>query len=326
MIEPLLTFVVLSYNYGRYLPACLESILAQQDVQDFEVIVVDDASTDDSCALAATFSDQDTRVRLVANKRNQGHGATVTTGLKAARGEFIARIDCDDRYRPHFAREALAIFAREPSVGLVHGDAALINHAGAITQASCDRMHRGQDFKGNRLAQLLERNFICSPTVMARRNVWLDALPIPRDLAFHDWYFTLMAARRCDFYYTHQVVAEYRVHTANLHKSIVRDRTEEPSIFRLLDTIFHETESSVELESQKQRAKRRVYGVQNLTLADKYFGLGMSADARRCYLHAMLWRPAYALRVDVLRRLSATFVARTTYDRLKSLAVGRVGH
>jgi hypothetical protein len=134
-----------------------------------------------------------------------------------------------------------------------------------------------------------------------------------------------MGARRCDFFFTNEVVAEYRVHTANLHKSIVRDRTEEPSIFRLLDAIFTEKEASPELEAQKQRAKRRVYGSHCLTLAEKYFGLGMQTDARRCYLRALGWWPAFASRPGILRRFGATFVERTTYERLKARAVGRVG-
>jgi glycosyltransferase involved in cell wall biosynthesis len=318
---PRLTFVVLSYNYARYLGACIESILAQQGVSDFEVIVVDDASTDGSQAIAGRYAELDARVRPILHERNLGHAATVTDGLRAARGELIARIDCDDRYRRYFAQEALAIFDREPDVGLVHGDAALIDDSGAITRPRCDRMHGGVDFKGNELDALLQHNFICAPTVMARRDVWLDALPIPPGLAFHDWYFTLMAARRWDFYFTSRVVADYRVHAANFHKQIVRDRSEEPSIFRLLDTIFSQSEVNADLERRKQRVKRRAYAAHYLLLGDKYFGLNMLTDARRCYTRAILWQPRHAFRADVLRHLGATCASPAAYARLKSLAV-----
>jgi glycosyltransferase involved in cell wall biosynthesis len=319
-IAPRLTFVVLSYNYCGYLGSCLESILGQQGEQDFEVIVVDDASTDGSQAVAQDYASQDERMRLLCHASNQGHSATVTAGLRLARGEFIARIDCDDRYRPCFAREALRIFVREPDVGLVYGDAALIDDSGATTLQRSDKIHRGRDYKGNEFDRLLQHNFICAPTVMARRQVWLDALPIPEGLAFHDWYFTLSAARQCDFYFTSQVLAEYRVHAANLHKRIVRDRTEEPSIIRVLDLIFSECERSAELELRKRRAKRRAYAAQYILLGDKYFGLGMLNDARRCYVRALFWRPASAMRPDIARRLGATFTSPTTYTRLKAMA------
>src|SRR5262249_43781463 len=135
--------------------------------------------------------------------------------------------------------------------------------------------------------------------------------------------FTLLAARRCDFYYTSQVMADYRVHTANYHKRIVRDRTEEPSIFWLLDRVFREPEATPELEMAKQSVRRRTYPRHYRLLGDKYFGMGMQSDARRCYLRAILWRPTFALRPDVLRHLTATMTSRTTYDRMKSLALRR---
>src|SRR5262249_31017931 len=156
--------------------------------------------------------------------------------------------------------------------------------------------------------------------VIARREAWQRALPVPRGLAFNDWYFTLMMARDYDFYYVDQVLAEYRVHNANHHSKIVRDKSEEPSIFWLLDRIFSEPEKTCELEAQKQGKKRRIYGVHYLTLANKYFGSHMAADARRCYLRALRYRPPYLLQPDVLRRVAATFVGYKAYECMKSLA------
>jgi glycosyltransferase involved in cell wall biosynthesis len=317
---PELTFVVLSFDYGRYLGACVDSILAQDGFDDFEVVIVDDASSDDSLSIARAYVEADRRIRLVGHAFNQGHGATVTDGLRLARGIYVARIDCDDRYRRGLARAAVSILEREPGVGLVYGDAALIDDAGRVTLDRSDRVHNGRDFKGNELVSLLQENFICAPTVVARRDVWLDSLPIPNGLAFHDWYFTLMAARRHDFYFSSQVLAEYRVHAANYHKRIVRERAEEGSIVRLLDKVFSEVEVSPTLEGQKQRVRRRAYAAQYLRMADKYFGFGMDTDARRCYLRALGYEPRFLVRPDVVRRLLATVTGRRTYELSKSVA------
>jgi hypothetical protein len=181
-------------------------------------------------------------------------------------------------------------------------------------------VHRGRHAKGNEFVALLEQNFVCAPTTIARRGAWLQALPIPAGLAFNDWYFTLMTARRFDFYYTDEVIADYRVHGANHHTSIARNRSEEASLFRLLDMIFGEVEATPLLEQQKRRAQRRVYGAQYASLADKYFGFDMDADARRCYLWALWYRPAYLGRPDLLRRLVGTLAGRTLYEASKSLA------
>jgi hypothetical protein len=194
-----------------------------------------------------------------------------------------------------------------------------MNDRGEITEERSDQVHGGQDFKGNELVRLLERNFICAPTIIARREAWQTALPAPQSLAFHDWYFTLSIARRYDFYYVDRVLADYRVHSGNLHTRIARDKSEERSIFWLLDRIYNQVEKTVELEAAKRRARRRVYGAHYLTLADKYFGFEMDADARRCYIQALRHRPQYVLRADVMRRLIGTFIGRKGYELSKSI-------
>jgi glycosyltransferase involved in cell wall biosynthesis len=315
---PLVSFVIPCYNYGRFLSDCLNSILRQKGDYDFEVIVIDDGSTDVTPEILRSFSDL--RIRISRHVTNRGHVATVNEGLRQARGAFVARIDPDDRYRPHFLSTVLEKFSAFPDVGLIYGDAAIINEQGEITAECSDRVHGVQDFKGNEFVRLLEENFICAPTVIARREAWQKALPVPEGLAFHDWYFTLMMARQYDFYYVNQVLAEYRVHSENHHGKVVRNKSEEPSIFWLLDCIFSEPEKTRELEGQKQRKKRRIYGVHYLTLADKYFGSHMATDARRCYFRALRYRPGYLLQPAILRRLAATFIGYKAYECLKASA------
>lgn len=314
--NPLISFVVLCYNHGRFLGDCLNSILRQEGDYPFEIIFVDDASTDDSQAVARTFTDP--RIRFIFHDKNRGHIASVHDGLREARGAYIARIDSDDRYRSYYLKEVLDVFRRFPEVGLVYGDAALINERGEVAAETSDRVHGGEDFRGNEFARLLEENFICAPTVIARREAWCKTLPVPQGLAFHDWYFTLMMAREYDFYYVDRVLADYRVHAANLHTAIIKNKTEEPSIFWLLDRIFRERESSDALEREKRRVRRRVYGAHYLTLANKYFGCHMNKDARRCYLKAIRHKPSYLLRFDVTRRLAATYIGRKAYETSKS--------
>jgi len=321
--SPLVSFVVPCYNYGRYLAECLNSIFRQEEHDDFEVIVIDDGSTDDTQYVLRKFADP--RLHVITHPVNLGHATTVNEGLKLARGAFIARIDPDDRYRPRFLTLTLEKFRHFPEVGLVYGDAALIDEDGKVTLERCRRVHTDGDHRGNEFVRLLEENFICSATVIARREAWQRVLPVPDHLAFHDWYFTLMMAREWDFYYVDEVVAEYRVHPANHHSRIVREKSEEASLFWLLDRIYDECEKNPDLESQKRRVRRRVYGAQCLTLGAKYFSFQMDGDARRCLLKAVRFYPRYALRADVLRWLLATYIGHERYEWGKRLARSVIG-
>lgn len=309
------SFIVPCYNYGRFLPDCLDSIFRQEGRHSFEIVAIDDASSDDTPAVLERYADP--RLRVIRHPNNQGHVKTISRGLREARGRFVARIDPDDRYRPCFLCETLPRFAAYPEVALVYGDAALIDAEGRITVPHSDRVHAGRDFQGNEFIPLLSDNFVCAPTVIARREAWLEALPVPEDLAFNDWYFNVMIARRHDFYYVSEVLAEYRVHDSNHHGKIVRDRSEEPSILLLLELIFGQTEADPERERAKQRARGQICAAQYLRLANGYFGFAMNRDARRCYLKAIRYAPRNLLSWKILRRLAATGMRRPRYEQLK---------
>lgn len=317
-MTPRISFVVLSYNYARYIGETISSILAQEGDHDFEIIVVDDASTDNSDEVIRAFKDP--RIRYLRHERNQGHAATVTDGIRAARGDLLARIDSDDRYRSGFLNEVVAIFDKYPDVGLVYGDAAMIDQNGAIAKGSLDTVHGGKDFKGKEYIELLRSNFICAPTVIAKREAWLNALPIPDGLVFHDWFFTLKIARNHQSYYRQAILADYRVHPANYHTHIARNRSEEASIIRLLDELYASSEEDAWLEQKKQEARAQVYGTHYRVLGSKYFWFHFNRDARRCYWKALRLQPHYALDAALLRQFMATIIGRRLYERLKSMA------
>ncbi len=319
----MISFIVPCYNYARFLPECVESILKLEGDFEWELVLIDDASQDNTQDVIRSFSDP--RIRVITHPVNLGHARTMNEGLRAARGAFIARIDPDDRYRPGFLTAVMGKFDAFPEVGLVYGDVALIDEKGQVTVGRCDREHGGRDFKGNELVRLLERNFICAPSVIARRSVWLEAAPVPEHLAFNDWYFSVMMARAHEFYYVDEVIAEYRVHAANHHSTIAREKTEEASILWVLDRVFASMESTLEIEQAKQAARRRIYGSQYFDMANKYFGWAHEHDARRCYLAALRHRPAYLTDAGLLRRLGATCIGRQRYDRLKSMARSILG-
>ena len=321
--SPLVSFVVPCYNYARYLPDCLGSIFHLRGGYDIEVIAIDDCSQDNTLQILSGFSDP--RLKVIKHPVNKGHVFTVNEGLKETRGKYVVRIDPDDRCRPNFLTDTLPEFEQYPEIGLVYGDVATIDANGKINCERCDVVHHEADFKGNELIALLQRNFICAPSVIARREAWMSAWPIPEGLAFNDWYFNIMLARRYEFYYVNKVVADYRVHGANHHAAIARDRTEELSTIGLLDRVFSEEEQDKLLETEKRKYRRSIYAMQYLDFADKYFGFEMNRDARRCYWRAAVNVPTTLFRRGIGRRLLSTYVPRSWYDSAKRAArLGRI--
>jgi glycosyltransferase involved in cell wall biosynthesis len=315
--HPLVSFVVLCYRTEAYVGDCISSILAQQGDYDWEIVALDDCSPDGTARVLQSF--EEPRLRVIVNEKNLGHAGALTRALRAARGKYIARIDSDDRYRPEFLKTVIPILEAHPGVGLVYGDASIIDPSGKESAPRCDRRHGGKDFQGNELVPILEENFICAPTTCGRREAWLEFLPIPEHLAFSDWYFSVNMAKKYEFYYTNQILADYRVHGGNMHVRTILDRSEEKSIFWMLDRAYASRESDTALEHAKQRARNRVYARHALVLGNKYFGYNMNADARRCYLRALRHQPSELLSPAFSRRLAATYLGRGVYEQAKGL-------
>jgi hypothetical protein len=143
-------------------------------------------------------------------------------------------------------------------------------------------------------------------------------------LAFSDYYFNLQIARRHELYRVAQVLAEYRVHDANHHSTIARNKTEEDSVFRLLGEIYRERENDPALDARKREARGEVYASHYLDMATKYFGLGYFADARRCYLAALRCHRGPWADLTLWRRLLATGLGPAGYTAVKR-ALGRPG-
>lgn len=295
---PLVSFVIPCYNYGRYLRDCLDGIFSQNAQYDFEIIAVNDGSQDNTIEILKSYDDS--RLKIIDRHQNRGHIFTVNEGLQAATGKYVCRIDPDDRHRPNFLSRTVPILDQYPEVGLVYGNINLIDSAGRVT-VERGTMHPRLDFKGNEFIELLKRNYICAPTVLARREAWMSAYPVPNGLAFNDWYFSIMLARKWEYYYISDVLADYRVHDSNWHNKVSRDGSEERSVLWLLDWVYSREEESTELESRKQRAKKEVYSAQYLDFATKYFGHAMFKESRRCFMKAIALRPQLMLRSQVAK-------------------------
>ncbi len=107
---PLVSFIVTSYNYEKYILKTLESI-KNQSYTNFEIIIVDDCSNDNSCDIIENFiaENQDLKITLIKQTTNQGQFASMIRGLKEANGQFVSFIDSDDILFEDYAKHHIRI-------------------------------------------------------------------------------------------------------------------------------------------------------------------------------------------------------------------------
>ena len=103
-----ISVVITNFNYGRYLGRCIRSALSQTlDSRLYEVVVVDDASTDDSVEILKTYGSE---IRVIENLKNMGLAYTANVGMKSAKGRYVVRVDADDYVHADFLKTLLLGF------------------------------------------------------------------------------------------------------------------------------------------------------------------------------------------------------------------------
>lgn len=113
--QPLVSILVSNYNYGRFIADSIQSAL-DQTYSNFELIICDDGSTDDSLRIADEYARRDPRVRLI-RKANGGQASGFNAAFAASRGEIIALLDSDDIFLPHKVERIVADFQAHPDAG-----------------------------------------------------------------------------------------------------------------------------------------------------------------------------------------------------------------
>ncbi|MFA9478267.1 glycosyltransferase family 2 protein [Phycisphaerales bacterium AB-hyl4] len=123
-----------AYNAERYIDEAIESVLAQT-YRDFELIVADDGSTDETLAIARRYAAKDERVHVLTHA-NMGMGDTLNNALQHAKHEWLARLDADDRMKPERLERQLAFVQTQPELAVLSSLVAFIDEQGGVIGVS----------------------------------------------------------------------------------------------------------------------------------------------------------------------------------------------
>jgi glycosyltransferase involved in cell wall biosynthesis len=231
MSAPAITVLMPLYNAAPFLDEAIDSILAQTWTA-FELLVIDDGSTDGS--LEKVSARTDTRIRVEKLPHNQGVVAALNRGLQLAQGAYIARMDADDIAHPERLAKQLAYMEKHPEVGALGSD---FESFGGSSSASWVRHF---DAENLHIALLFE-NPICHPTVMLRRST-LDALGLgyPDDaLHAEEYALWIQIATRSRLANLPERLLRYRVHNQQISrlKSAEQCRTIDRLVGAQLDAL-----------------------------------------------------------------------------------------
>lgn len=216
MSPPIVSFIVLSYNNARFIRRTLDSIFAQT-VDDFEIILIDDGSTDNSVDIIKTYDDA--RLRLFAHSENKGLTPRYNEAVSHARGAFLVNLDTDDYIHPEKSAKQLACFAADETLGVVGSFIELIDeHDQPHPQAALmeGMVNQAHDFN-DPAAWVVQNNLVRSSTMMRRElheRVGPNEVGMLRAPDFDLWTRGLQAGFR--FHVLPERLTSYRLHSGGL--------------------------------------------------------------------------------------------------------------
>ena len=179
---PRVSVVIPTFNCERFIERTIDSAL-RQTYRDFEIIVVDDGSTDGTQAVLARYGG----VLRCMYQANQGASAARNVALASASGEFIAYLDADDLWDPEKLARQVEYLDAYPACGFVHTEVAVIDEQDAVLHARFNQETRRSVPQGKCIRELLQRSHIQTLTVVERRDAFDRAgtfdlrLPVAQD-------------------------------------------------------------------------------------------------------------------------------------------------
>lgn len=213
--EPLVNVMMPVYNGQKYLSEAIESVLAQTYPR-WELIVVDDGSTDESLKIARQYADP--RVR-VFHQENAGEAAARNEALRQMSGELVAFLDADDHFLPEHLALTTAYLAAHPQMDAVYTDGLHIDQEGRSLQRTLSDRRRGP-FEGRIFEQLVRASDVFGPPIcLVLRREPITRLRLqfdPQIVIGPDWDFTVRYSETTCFGYLDRVTCHYRIHQTNI--------------------------------------------------------------------------------------------------------------
>lgn len=210
--RPRVSVLMPAHNYERYVKQALESALAQDfPSEQFEVVVVDDGSTDGTAEIIAGLADANPgRIRLI-RQPNSGQVRAVERARREARGELLALLDADDVWLPTKLSRQVEILDARPEVSLVFCDMHTIDAAGRVVKRT---LYQPGEFEVGRLyPRVLRTNVVYNSSLIVRAEVFRDA---PDEIEAWDWWLALCAGSCGQYSYIPDPLALYRQHGENM--------------------------------------------------------------------------------------------------------------
>lgn len=255
--KPLVSILCLCYNHEEFLEEALLSVISQ-DYPNKEIIVVDDFSTDHSVARIEKIIAAHPEICFIRNSLNKGNCISFNEAFKLSKGEFIIDFATDDVLLPGaISHQVEKFLSLPPNYGVVYSDAEVISEKGLFLGYHHKGTHR-ENFhpEGNIFKEILQRYFICPPTMMIRRAVLQKTGGYDSTLAYEDFNFWVESSREYFYAFIPEVLVKRRVVGNSLSLSFYSRKN--PAVFKTTLDVLQKGFRLCNTSEEKQNCVNRI--------------------------------------------------------------------
>ena len=216
---PKISVICTCFNHAHYVIESMQSVLSQT-YKNYELIVVDDKSTDESPSIIEKVQKQHPEITFIRLEKNEGICKAFNTGFKICSGVFLIDLAADDILLPERLERRVKIFKTlDDSYGVIFGDAEWIDDQGEQLGLRYEEFPHNSVPQGKIYQPLIERYFICSPTIIFVDPLFGSARRDDETLTYEDFDFWIRSSRNFKYHYEQDVLVKKRKLTNSLSQN-----------------------------------------------------------------------------------------------------------
>ncbi len=274
-------------NGERFIGEAIQSILAQT-YGNYELIVIDDGSTDRTCQLAQSFAGK-LALQYVRHESPWGIAPSMNDGVRHATGDLIAFLDHDDGWMQEFLATEVKYLEEHPGMGMVHSDFQTIDVDGNIMEESVALCRQRKRPSGDVFRDLFMDSFIVGNSVLIRKECFTRLGLFDETLRWGDYHMWMRIARHYQVGYVAKVLTKYRQHPTQSTRSVSTSRPDEDSVALMAIKKIIELYPEIRNELGEKTIRRRIAWLY-YDMAYTWFAKEAMSNARICAARAIrLW-------------------------------------
>jgi glycosyltransferase involved in cell wall biosynthesis len=266
--------IIPTYNSAQYLIAAVESVLAQT-FKDFEILVIDDGSTDNTSEVIKQFKDC---VRYI-KQENQGVSVARNRGIKESCGKYVAFLDADDIWMPTKLERQIEVLKENPKSNACYTE--YIAFSGDMKPTELKRLRTG----GYVLNDLLLRGNVVGPpsALLGERQLFEKLGGFDSNLSLcADWDMWIRLALMTELTFLKEPLIKYRLHDSNMSKNV---KLLEEDTLKLLEKSF----AMLNLPEEFLAKRKEAFAYHYIVFAKSYFRTGQYSNFFRCVARSVSW-------------------------------------